>query len=330
MAKPKLTQAPLILRSHRLMDAFAKSDDERDFYLDRQEGFLVFVDLDRSQAELDKLQGELEANSQRYAPIPKLTYYEVKKIMETFTNEKVYDIDTKEKLLDIIGGKDAREQFLEFLHDHHSELDKWQQFYQERSRIRIIEWLRSEELSFVFEEDLDLPVQVVEKLKKNVLQTKVGRDIASARKTIEAKAASYYSNEALNPRPKRGRPPKHQAKIEVELRYSPDLYTSVPLAAQPFLFIPEISSLSSITFSSKYDSEEEFLASLRSSKKSPLSELEELSQKLSKLRNLSSQVHDRHVEATIRRKAAPPKEEGETRAPPMRRLVKRVKPKGEG
>ena len=48
MAKQKLPepQNPLILRFHRLMDAFAKSDDERDFYLDTVEGFIVFADLD--------------------------------------------------------------------------------------------------------------------------------------------------------------------------------------------------------------------------------------------------------------------------------------------
>ena len=40
--------------------------------------------------------------------IPKLTFYETKKIMEGFVNEKVYDIDTKEKLLDIIQSKEAR------------------------------------------------------------------------------------------------------------------------------------------------------------------------------------------------------------------------------
>jgi hypothetical protein len=40
-------QNPLLLRFHRLMDAFAKSDDERDFYLDKVEGFIVFVDLDK-------------------------------------------------------------------------------------------------------------------------------------------------------------------------------------------------------------------------------------------------------------------------------------------
>ncbi len=148
-------QNPLILRCHRLMEAFAKADDERDFYLNRNEGFLIYVDLDKTQEELDALFQEVESNSERYCQIPKLTFYETKKIMEGFVNEKVYDIDTKEKLLDIIQSKDARENFLEFIYDHHSELEKWQTYYQERSRIRIIEWLRANNFQFVFEEDLE-------------------------------------------------------------------------------------------------------------------------------------------------------------------------------
>src|SRR5262249_20202217 len=51
-----IAQNPLILRCHRLIEAFAKSDDEKDFYLDRQEGFLIFVDLDKGQEEIDDLQ----------------------------------------------------------------------------------------------------------------------------------------------------------------------------------------------------------------------------------------------------------------------------------
>ena len=82
--------------------------------------------------------------------------------MEGFVNEKVYDIDTKEKLLDIIQSKEARDHFLEFLFDHHTELDKWQQYYQERSRIRMIEWLRKNDFYFVFEEDLDLTKNTLE------------------------------------------------------------------------------------------------------------------------------------------------------------------------
>src|SRR5437016_1622639 len=112
-------QNPLILRCHRLMESFAKSDDERDFYLDRLEGFIIYVDLDKPQKDLEALEEEVKTHSDRYCIIPKLTFYETKKIMEGFVNEKVYDIDTKEKLLDIIQSKEARENFLEFIYDHH-------------------------------------------------------------------------------------------------------------------------------------------------------------------------------------------------------------------
>lgn len=199
-------QNPLILRASRLIDAFAKSDDERDFYLDRIEGFILYSDLDKNEEDLEELQSELKAHLARYALIPKFTFYEVKKIMEGFINEKVYDIDTKEKLLDIIQSKEARENFLEFLYDHEAELEKWQLFYQERSRVRIIEWLRGQNFQFVFEEDLDLPRETIEKVKMNLFETKVPKDVSQARNAIIAKAKTYYSLEALNPRPKRGRP----------------------------------------------------------------------------------------------------------------------------
>src|SRR5260221_2022808 len=163
---------PLILRYHRLMDAFAKSDDERDFYLDKVEGFLLYVDLDKGLEELETLEKELMEHGDRYALLPKMTFYEIKKFMEGFVHEKVYDIDTKEKLLDLISAKEARENFLEFIYDHLSELEKWQQYYQERSRIRIIEWLRQYNIQFVFEEDLDLTKNIVEKLKRSLFDSK--------------------------------------------------------------------------------------------------------------------------------------------------------------
>lgn len=284
-----VAENPLILRCHRIMEAFAKSDDERDFYLDRQEGFLIYLDLDKTQQELDDLTIELKAHPERYCPIPKLTFYEIKKVMEGFVNEKIYDIDTKEKLLDIISSKEARENFLEFIYDHHSELEKWQQYYQERFRVRIIEWLRNNQFDFVFEEDLELTKSMVERLKMNLFTSKVGKDIAAQRKALQAKAKTYYSSEALNPRPKRGRPPKQVVKVETEPQFSQDIYTAIPKMVKPFLFAPDYHGASAIfTFSGKFASEEDLLAHRRQQlTTTPSLDLQNLQQKLAALRTIS-------------------------------------------
>jgi len=208
--------------------------------------------------------------------------------MEGFVNEKVYDIDTKEKLLDIIQSKEARDNFLEFIYDHHSELEKWQQYYQERSRIRIIEWLRSNHFTFVFEEDLDIAKSMIEKLKRSLFDPKAGKDIVTARKLLFAKSKTYYSSEALNPRPKRGRPPKQAVKLEVESQITTDIYTTVPLGVRHFLFIPDISSPSAFTFSSKFGSEADLLSSRKLSHSQPDVTVESLNQKLAALRSISN------------------------------------------
>jgi len=282
---------PLILRYHRLMDAFAKSDDERDFYLDKVEGFLVYADLDKGSEELELLEKEIQTSLPRYALIPKMTFYEVKKFMEGFVHEKIYDIDTKEKLLDIISAKEPREHFLEFIYDHLSELEKWQQYYQERSRIRIIEWLRGLNIQFVFEEDMDLQKPLLEKVKRSLFETKVAKDIAGAREAIFAKSRTYYSNEALNPRPKRGRPPKQVVKIEQEPQVTIDIYTQVPTSCRMFLYIPDIASASSVTFSAKFETEEHLLSTLRGSPRHYVDErLAALSERLESLRHLSTRL----------------------------------------
>lgn len=291
MSKFPQAQNPLLLRYHRLMDAFAKSDDERDFYLDKVEGFLVYVDLDKGQKELDDLEQELLTNKERYALLPKMTFYETKKFMEGFVNEKIYDIDTKEKLLDIIQSKEARENFLEFIYDHLTELEKWQQYYVERSRIRIIEWLRSQGIKFVFEEDLDLTKTMMEKIKRYLFEPKISKDVGAVREAIVAKSKTYYSNEALNPRPKRGRPPKQVAKVEVEPQVSVDMYSTVPQPCRQFLYLPEITSASSVTFSAKFDTEAQLLANLRGSSRVKVdTRLQALSERLESLRHLSSRL----------------------------------------
>ncbi len=289
--KYPIAKNPLLLRFHRLMDAFAKSDDERDFYLDRVEGFLVYVDLDKSTEDLEALDREIFENGGRYCLVPKMTFYEIKKFMEGFVHEKVYDIDTKEKLLDLISAKEARENFLEFIYDHLTELEKWQLYYQERSRIRIIEWLRALEIQFVFEEDLELSKNLVEKVKRTQFEAKASKDVMQARDHLIQKSKTYYSNEALNPRPKRGRPPKQVAKVEIEPQVTIDIYIHVPQACRHFLYIPDIASAASVTFSSKFESEEQLLASLRGSPRMRVDEkLEALSQRLESLRHLSTRL----------------------------------------
>jgi hypothetical protein len=287
-------QNPLILRCNRLIEAFAKSDDERDFYLDRSEGFIIYIDLDKPEEELLIVERELENHKDRYCMIPKLTFYETKKIMEGFVNEKVYDIDTKEKLLDIIQSKEARENFLDFIYDHHSELEKWQTYYQERSRIRIIEWLRNNNFHFVFEEDLDFPMLLIEKVKRELFQPKASKEVLAARKTLSTKAKTYYSNEALNPRPKRGRPPKQALKAEIEPQITTDIYTTVPQGLRGFLFTPDLGSSTS-TFSSRFGNEDELFSRHSSDTLLNDSSTEGLGQKLAALRSLSNKWNESEI-----------------------------------
>ena len=300
MTKSLEAKIPLILRFHRLMDAFAKSDDERDFYLDKKEGFLIYVDLEKEKKELDNLEKEIKTSGGRYCLVPKMAFYEVKKFMEGFVQEKVYDIDTKEKLLELIAGKEARENFLEYIYDNLTELEKWQQYYQERFRVRIIEWLRSCDIKFVFEEDLDLSKVLVEKLKHTLFDTKVSKDINNARAIILNKSKTYYSSEALNPRPKRGRPPKQVVKIEIELQVSRDIYAHVPKALNIFLYIPEITSAAAVTFSSKFETEEQLLASLRGAPRIKVDEkLEALSRRLESLQQLQNRLSNSEFDSGL-------------------------------
>lgn len=289
--KTKIAQNPLILRFNRLMDVFTKSDDERDFYFDKIEGFLIYLDLNKSEQEILLFENELEENPDRYLLVPKMTFYEVKKFMENFIHEKVYDIDTKEKLLDLVSARESRENFLEFIYDQLTELEKWQLYYQERSRIRIIEWLRNQELKFVFEEDLELSKEMIEKLKRYLFDEKVPKDITTARNVLVNKSKIYYSSEALNPRPKRGRPPKQSVKTDVETEFAIDIYTTIPVSARPFLYIPDIASAASVTFSAKFESEDQLLASLRGNTRIKVDErLEALSERLESLRHMTDRL----------------------------------------
>ena len=160
----------------------------------------------------------------------------------------------------------------------------------------------------MFEEDLDLGKTAIEKLKQHLFDTKANKDIVNARKALFAKAKTYYSNEALNPRPKRGRPPKQAAKTEVEPQLTEDIYATVVPAIRPFVFKPDISSSAAITFSAKFESEDK-LSTLRRQSYTADAEttLETLNLKLASLRSLSSRWQAMEAEKDGIRNPPPPR-----------------------
>ncbi len=284
-------QGPLFLRLRRLITAFSKSDEEKDFYFDSVEGFIIYVDLDKQEEELEELYKELKQG--RYFLIPKITLYETKKIIDGFINDKVYDIDTKGKLSDILQSSGAKRNFVEFMHDHLSEQEKWQQYYMEQQRIRIIGWLRQHAFSFVFEEDLaDLPASVIDRLKRHLFDVRVDKSITQVREMLAQKAKSYYSNEAINPRPKRGRPPKQSVKEEVRQQFSGDRYTTVSAACFSFVYICDTATdLFGLPTSSEQKKEEG--ATLRGVSHLKINDnLRNLSQKLESWHQVSSHLKD--------------------------------------
>ena len=283
-------QCPIIIRYHRLLEAFSRSDDERDFYLDRVEGAIVYLDLDKPEEEIREAETEISQHSNRYIPVPKLTYYESKKVMEGFVNEKVYDIDTKEKLLDIISSREAKENFLEFIFDHLTELDKWQQYYLERFKVRIIEWLCKLRIFFAFEEDLEMPKNLLEKAKLHLFDIKVPKDVAQAREIIGIKAASYQSADSYVQKPRRGRPPKALPKVETDPQFTIDIFKTCPSTLRPFLYLSDYNP-DAIYFSTKFQQSQELSQSLRGLERPKVdSRLEMLSQRLESLRHLSGKL----------------------------------------
>ena len=236
-----MTKNPLILRFYRLVDAFTKSNEERDFYLNKVEGFILYEDLSRDQKDLDRFREIIENNLEDYCLIPKLTSYDLKKIMEGFASERVYDMDNKERLMNIISSFDTREKyFWQFINDNFNEKERWQQYYQEKIRAMIISWLRKNDLYFVLEEDLlAMSPSLIEKIKENMFSKKPPKDVLNGLEKLREKAETYYSHEALNPRPKRGRPPKNTDKTENEpIVCSADLYHTLPAGLRVFLYAP--------------------------------------------------------------------------------------------
>jgi hypothetical protein len=69
------------------------------------------------------------------------------------------------------------------------------------------------------------------------------------------------------------------------------MYTTVPIVCRQFLYLPDITSASNVTFSAKFDTEAQLLANLRGSSRVKVdTKLQALSERLESLRHLSSRL----------------------------------------
>ncbi|MEX2305432.1 MAG: hypothetical protein WD595_04505, partial [Waddliaceae bacterium] len=177
---------------------------------------------------------------------------------------------------------------------------------------------------FVFEVDLYIPLHNMELVKVNLFSPKVGKEVQAARKTMVAKAQSYYSNEALNPKPKRGRPPKQVAKSEMEPQMTSDIYTQVPAPVRSFLYIPEIKSVTEVTFSSKYETRQDLVAHMRESANEEGRDLKHITEKLAALRQLTEKWHENEAETSPDIEEAPSKPVPKKRITPERKSPDKI------
>jgi hypothetical protein len=92
----------------------------------------------------------------------------------------------------------------------------------------------------------------------------------------------------------------------------------LPREVDPFVFTPEINSISKVTFSSKFDTEEELLANIKNQSLSEDPRLGSLNEKLAELRSLSGQslIRDEH--------APNGEEEDEEKAPAPKKTTKKA------
>ncbi|MFA6501574.1 MAG: hypothetical protein WCT85_02185, partial [Parachlamydiales bacterium] len=85
-----------------------------------------------------------------------------------------------------------------------------------------------------------------------------------------------------------------------------DIYSHVPKAARAFLYIPEISSASAVTFSAKFETEEQLLASLKGTPRVKVDEkLEALSRKLESLQQLQTRLSASEIDLGIEKLQKP-------------------------
>jgi len=124
----------------QLCEAMEDSSYEHDYYLDVDNGEILFLSEYMDDEETRKLRDQIEENVDRYELIPKAEsrkgYEDMVDFIATVTDEHLAE------LLEVaVNGKGAFRRFKDVLLNYAEERERWFRFKEDRTLERALEWL---------------------------------------------------------------------------------------------------------------------------------------------------------------------------------------------
>ena len=133
-----------------LCSAMESSSYEHEYYLDLDNGEILFLSEYMDDEETRKLQDQIEEDFDRYERIPKAESHEGYEDMVDFI-ATVKDEHLAELLEVALDGKGAFRRFKDVLLNYPEERERWFQFKDDRTEERVLEWLDDINVSLVEE-----------------------------------------------------------------------------------------------------------------------------------------------------------------------------------
>ena len=126
------------------------SSYEHEYYLDLDNGEILFLSEYMDDEETRKLKDQIEEDFDRYERIPKAESHEGYEDMVDFI-ATVKDEHLTELLEVAINGKGAFRRFKDVLLNYPEERERWFQFKDDRTQERALEWLDDIDVSLIEE-----------------------------------------------------------------------------------------------------------------------------------------------------------------------------------
>jgi len=133
-----------------LCSAMENSSYEHEYYLDLDNGEILFLSKYMDDEETKKLKNQIEEDFDRYERIPKAESHEGYEDMVDFI-ATVKDEHLAELLEVAINGKRAFRRFKDVLLNYPEERERWFQFKDDRTQERALEWLDDIDVSLIEE-----------------------------------------------------------------------------------------------------------------------------------------------------------------------------------